>query len=105
MAPSRAPMTFKSANRAGVKPMEPSTSAVRVCVARQSRKKSCPANSVTGGSAEACVDISRDCCTMSSVVIIISLTNYQLHNAHDTGGSDERKEGHSEAGQDTGHRA
>jgi hypothetical protein len=47
IAPSRAPSTLSSANSAGVSPIELSVSAVRVCEARHSRKKSWPANSAT----------------------------------------------------------
>src|SRR5918996_4778477 len=97
MAPSRAPMTFSSANRAGVRPMEASTSAGRVCIARQSRKKSCPANSVTGGSAEAWVAISCNCCTVCSVVLIICRTNYQLTDTpHNLRRDDDGEEHHHE---------
>ena len=50
MDPSRAPSTLSSANSAGVRPIESSFSAVRVCEARHSRKKSWPANSATSRS-------------------------------------------------------
>src|ERR671925_2275664 len=88
MAPSRAPITFRSANSAGVKPTEPRTSAVRVWNARQSRKKSCPANSVTGGSAEGGVVIFFDLCTLSSASPIICDTNYQLMHTSGRDGPD-----------------
>jgi hypothetical protein len=53
MAPSRAPITFSRANSAGVRPIVSNASAARVCEARQSRKKSCPANSAAGASYDA----------------------------------------------------
>src|SRR5215207_8650828 len=83
-APSRLPSRLSKPKRAGVSPTDSSAAAMRVCEARQSRKKSCPANSLTAvsgdGVGEDCVAIpvilvTRTWCCQSFVLPIIYTTN------------------------------
>ena len=56
-----------------MRPIDASASVVRVCDARQGREKSCPANSVTGASAEGRVAIEHHLAVMAHADWIIDL--------------------------------